>query len=309
CATASTVMHLFSAGDHIICGDDVYGGTYRLFDKVFTRCGLSYSFVDLTDLAAVEQAFTAKTRAIWVETPSNPMLKVVDLEAVCSLAHGRRAKVICDNTFATPMLQKPLLLGCDLVVHSTTKYLNGHSDVIGGMACTNDAAWAEQLRFLQNAMGAVPGPWDAWLVLRGTKTLPLRMRTHDHNGRAVAAFLAGHSQVEKVYYPGLPEHPQHALACRQMRGFGGMISFVVGGGEPAARRLLKKLRVFSLAESLGGIESLVEHPAIMTHASLPQASRDRLGIVGGLLRLSVGVEAEADLLDDLSQALQAARSA
>ena len=305
CAAAATVMHTFSPGDHIICTNDVYGGTFRLFDQVFGKSGLRFSFVDLTDLSALTAAIEHKTRAVWIETPSNPMLKVIDLAACSQLAHARGLKIICDNTFATPMLQKPLQLGCDLVVHSTTKYIGGHSDVIGGIVCTNDAPWALRLHELQNTIGAIPGPWDAWLVLRGTKTLPLRMRAHNSNGLAVATFLQAHGQVRDVHYPGLPSHPQHALARRQMRGFGGMVSFVIRGGLGAATGFLRALKIFSLAESLGGVESLVEHPAIMTHASMPAEMRAGLGIHDGLLRLSVGVENCDDLLADLAQALAA----
>lgn len=303
CATTTTLMHMFKQGDHIVCADDVYGGTFRLFDKVLTPMGLSYTFVDLTQPGSLAQAIRPNTVGVWLETPTNPMLKVIDIAAVAEEAKRRQLKVICDNTFATPIFQRPLALGCDVVVHSTTKYLNGHSDVVGGIALTNDPAIADRLRFLQNAMGAVPGPWDSWLVLRGTKTLPLRMRAHDANGRAVANFLAEHTGVERVYYPGLKSHPQHALAARQMAGFGGMISFVIQGGLPRAKAFLKSLKIFSLAESLGGVESLVEHPAIMTHASIPPALRAQLGIVDGLIRLSVGVEDIQDLLDDLKDAL------
>lgn len=304
CATASTVMHLFKSGDHLVCADDVYGGTFRLFERVFKDMGLTYSFVDLTVPGALVKAIQPNTVAVWVETPTNPLLKVIDLAQVAEVAKKHKLLTICDNTFATPVFQRPLAFGCDLVVHSTTKYLNGHSDVVGGVACTNDEAIGQRLRFLQNAMGAVPGPWDSWLVLRGTKTLPVRMRAHDANGRAVAAFLAEHPDVEKIHYPGLASHPQHALAARQMSGFGGMISFVIKGGLPRARTFLKTLKVFSLAESLGGVESLVEHPAIMTHASIPADIRARLGIVDGLIRLSVGLEDLQDLLDDLQDGLR-----
>ena len=306
CATTTTVMHMFKQGDHIVCADDVYGGTFRLFDKVLTPMGLSFTFVDLTQPGALAQALRPNTVAVWLETPTNPMLKVIDIAAVAEAAkkHNRDLKVVCDNTFATPIFQRPLALGCDLVVHSTTKYLNGHSDVVGGIACTHDKGIADRLRFLQNAMGAVPGPWDSWLVLRGTKTLPLRMRAHDANGRAVAAFLEEQGEVEKIYYPGLKSHPQHALASRQMSGFGGMISFVIKGGLPRAKTFLKSLKIFSLAESLGGVESLVEHPAIMTHASIPPHLRAQLGIVDGMIRLSVGCEDVQDLLDDLREGLK-----
>lgn len=302
CATTSTVLHLFQSGDHIICADDVYGGTYRLFSRVFAQLGISTSFVDLTVTSALGDAIRPNTKAVWIETPTNPMLKIIDLEAISQIAHRHQLMVICDNTFATPVFQNPLDLGCDLVVHSTTKYLNGHSDVVGGIACTNDDGIAERLRFLQNAIGAVPGPWDAWLILRGTKTLPLRMRAHEANAHRVVQFLQSHSDVTKIYYPGLPEHPQHAIAARQMRGFGGMISCVVAGGLPRARAFLKAVKIFALAESLGGVESLIEHPALMTHASVPQDVRQQLGIDDGLIRLSVGIEDGQDLIDDLTDA-------
>lgn len=304
-AAATTVMQLFRAGDHIICADDVYGGTFRLFDKVLTNGGLTFSFVDLTVPGAIAAARRPETRGVWIETPTNPLLKIIDLEATARDAHAHGLIVICDNTFATPILQQPLALGCDIVLHSTTKYMGGHSDVVGGFLATSDEAHGERLRFLQNAMGAVPGPWDAWLVLRGTKTLPLRMRAHDANARRIAALLSDHRDVEVVHYPGLASHPQHAVAARQMRGFGGMISFVIRGGLPRARAFLKSLKIFALAESLGGVESLVELPAIMTHASVPETTRARLGIADGLVRLSVGVEDVLDLVDDLEQAFAA----
>ena len=305
CAAAATLMHYFGAGAHIICADDVYGGTYRLFDKVFQQAGMSFSFVDLTEPSTLTDAVRPETRAVWVETPTNPLLKVIDLAAISELAHKKKLTVICDNTFMTPVFQRPLELGCDVVVHSTTKFLNGHSDVVGGFIATNDDNIAEQLSFLQNSIGAVPGPWDCWLVLRGTKTLPLRMRAHDQNGRKVAAFLAEAPGISKVIYPGLPSHPQHEIAARQASGFGGMISFVLEGGLPRARAFLSALGVFALAESLGGVESLAEHPAIMTHASVEPEIRARLGIDDGLVRLSVGIEAVEDLIEDLQQALEA----
>lgn len=308
-AATTTAMHLCKAGDHIICGDDVYGGTFRLFDKVLKHMGLSFSFVDLTDEKALEAAFRKETKLVWLETPTNPMLKIVDLERVSGIAHKHGVKVFCDNTFASPALQRPLEHGCDLVMHSTTKFLNGHSDVVGGFLCTNDAEIGDRLKFLQNAMGGVPGPWDSWLVLRGTKTLHVRMRAHDTNGRRVAAYLAENTtDIEKVIYPGLPSHPQHELAQKQMKGYGGMISFVVKGGLPRARAFLKTLKIISLAESLGGVESLIEHPAIMTHASVPPETRKLLGIDDGFIRLSVGIEDVQDLLDDIAEALAASAS-
>ena len=308
CAATTTVMHLLEEGAHVISGDDVYGGTFRLFDKVLAHRSIEFSFVDLTKPGALEEAIRPNTRAIWTETPTNPMMKVVDLEAICKTAKKHGIKVFTDNTFATPVFQKPLELGADVVVHSTTKFLNGHSDVVGGVACTNDDELAEKLFFLQNSIGAVCGPWDAWLVLRGTKTLPLRMRQHDASGREIAAWLESLSDVEKVYYPGLASHPQHELAARQMTGFGGMISFVLNGGLPRARAFLKKLEIFALAESLGGVESLAEHPAIMTHASVPADIRKELGIDDGLIRLSVGIEDVTDLRADLTQAFEATRN-
>jgi cystathionine gamma-lyase len=304
CAAAATLMHMFEVGDHIVCADDVYGGTYRLFDKVLTKSGLTFSFVDLTKPGALEEAMRPNTKAVWVETPTNPLLKIIDLAAVARTAHARGAKVLVDNTFMTPIFQRPLELGCDVVVHSTTKFLNGHSDVVGGMACTSDEALHQKLRFLQNAIGAVPGPWDSWLVLRGTKTLGVRMRAHDANGRKVAALLAQHKDVERVIYPGLPSHPQHAIAQKQMSGFGSMITFVLKGGLERARRFLENLQIFALAESLGGVESLAEHPAIMTHASVEPPKRKALGIDDGLVRLSVGIEDVQDLIDDIERAFE-----
>lgn len=309
CAATTTVMHLLEEGAHVISGDDVYGGTFRLFDKVLAHRAIEFSFVDLTKPGALEEAIRPNTRAIWTETPTNPMMKVVDLEAICKTAKKHGIKVFTDNTFATPVFQKPLELGADVVVHSTTKFLNGHSDVVGGVAVTNNDEIAEKLFFLQNSIGAVCGPWDAWLVLRGTKTLPLRMRQHDASGREIAAWLESLSDVEKVYYPGLASHPQHELAARQMTGFGGMISFVLKGGLPRANAFLKKLEIFALAESLGGVESLAEHPAIMTHASVPADIRKELGIDDGLIRLSVGIEDVTDLRADLEQAFDSSRNA
>lgn len=307
-AASTTVMHLFKAGDHIICGDDVYGGTFRLFDKVLAHMGLSFSFVDLTNENNFREAIRPNTKAVWTETPTNPMLKVVDIAAISGIAKQKNITVICDNTFATPYFQTPLALGADIVVHSTTKYLNGHSDVVGGFACTNDDAIKDRLKFLQNAIGAVCGPWDAWLVLRGTKTLPVRMRAHEQGAQAIVEMLVGHPDVQKVYYPGLASHPQHAVAKRQMRGFGGMVSFAIKGDLERARKFLKTVKIFALAESLGGVESLIEHPAIMTHASVPKETREKLGIVDGFIRLSVGIEDVQDLKDDLQEAFAASRS-
>ena len=305
CAAADAVMHLLTAGDRVVCSDDVYGGTYRRFDKVFSRAALDFRFVDLADGKNLLPVIFAGARLVWIETPTNPMLKVIDIAQVARLAHEAGAQLVVDNTFMTPFHQRPLALGADLVVHSTTKYRNGHSDAVGGIALTRDPEIAEQLRFLQNAIGAVPSPNDCFLALRGLKTLHLRMARHEHNARALAAFLADHPAVKRVIYPGLPSHPQHELAARQATGFGGMITFVIHGGLPAARAALESFELFALAESLGGVESLVEHPAIMTHASVEPEIRSQLGIDDGLIRLSVGVEDLDDLRDDLAGALAA----
>lgn len=306
CATTDAVLHLLDSGDRVVCSDDLYGGTYRIFTKVFSRSGLHFDFLDLTQDASLQAERFAGAKLVWLETPTNPMLKVIDIERVAELAHAAGALLVVDNTFLTPYCQTPLSLGANIVVHSTTKYLNGHSDAIGGIALTSSAELAERLRFLQNALGAVPSPHDCFLVLRGLKTLHLRMRAHEENARALAAFLEAQPNVEKVIYPGLSSHPQHALAARQTRGFGGMISLVLAGGLPAARAFLERLEVFALAESLGGVESLAEHPALMTHASVDPAVRAQLGIDDGFVRLSVGVEELEDLRADLEAALAAA---
>lgn len=303
CAAADALMHLLDAGDHVICSDDVYGGTFRLFDKVFRRQGIQFTYVDLSNAANLEPAITVKTRAVWVETPTNPMLKLIDLAAVSEVARRRKLITICDNTFMSPFFQRPIDLGIDVVVHSTTKYLNGHSDCIGGFTCTSNQELAERISFLQNAVGAVPSPLDSFLVLRGVKTLHVRMQRHAENAAKIAEALLHHPKVGKVTYPGLTSHPQHELARRQMKGFGGMMTFEVKGGLESARRLLKTVRVFACAESLGGVESLIEHPAIMTHASVPRDARERLGIADGLIRLSIGIEDAQDLIDDLHRAL------
>jgi cystathionine gamma-lyase len=308
-AATDCVLHLLEAGDHVVFSDDVYGGTFRLFDKVFRRHGVAFDAVDLSDPRNLEGALRKNTRLVWIESPTNPMLKIVDLAAVARAARAAGARTVVDNTFATPFFQQPLLHGIDAVVHSTTKYLNGHSDVVGGAILTSDDALAERLRFLQNAVGAVPGPLDSFLVLRGLKTLHVRMERHAENALRLARFLEGHPQVERVTYPGLPSHPQHALAARQMRGSGGMLTFVLRGGLPAARAFLKAVRVFACAESLGGVESLIEHPAIMTHASVPADTRERLGIADGFIRVSAGIEHADDLLEDLERGLAAARKA
>jgi len=305
-AATATVLDLLPTGSHVVVMDDVYGGTFRLFERVRRRsAGLDFSFVDLSRPGTLEAAITDRTRLVWLESPSNPMLKLVDLAEVARLARARGVLCAADNTFATPCLQRPLELGFDLVMHSATKYLNGHSDMVGGIVVVgDDAELAERLAFLQNAVGAVAGPFDSFLALRGLKTLSLRMERHCRNAMAVAEFLAAHPAVETVHYPGLPSHPQHALARRQMSDFGGMVTAVLRGGLEAARRVLERVEIFALAESLGGVESLVEHPAIMTHASVPPEARAALGIVDGLIRLSVGVEDVDDLLADLDAALR-----
>jgi cystathionine gamma-lyase len=298
-----SLMKLLKAGDHVVCGENVYGGTYRLFDKILRHYGLEFTFVDTRDPGRIESAMTKSTRIVLVETPSNPLMRVTDIRASADIAHRHGALLVVDNTFASPLFQRPFELGADVVFHSTTKYLNGHSDMIGGIAIVNDDGIAERLQFITNAAGAVPGPFDAWLALRGTKTLHLRMRQHDINGRAVAKWLVEQLGAESVMYVGLASHPQHALAKRQMSGFGGMISIELGTRE-RANHVLKRVRVFSLAESLGGVESLISHPATMTHASVPPDHRAHLGITDGLVRLSCGVEDTEDLLADLEQALK-----
>jgi cystathionine gamma-lyase len=297
-ASVDSMMKLFSAGDHIICGENVYGGTFRLFDKVYRRLGLEFTFVDTRDAQHIADACTKKTVAVLVETPTNPMMRITDLKAAADAAHKAGAILIVDNTFATPYFQRPFEFGADVVFHSTTKYLNGHSDMVGGIVLLNDDALAERLQFIQNTAGAVPGPHDCWLALRGTKTLHLRMPRHDENGRQVAAWLAKRLGHERVIYPGLESHPQYALAKRQMGGFGGMISVDTGSKENADK-VLRRTRIFSLAESLGGVESLISHPASMTHASVPIERRTAMGITEGLIRLSCGVEDVADLLADV----------
>ncbi|MGZ5957224.1 MAG: trans-sulfuration enzyme family protein, partial [Myxococcaceae bacterium] len=303
CAATDTLMHLLDSGDHVVCSDDVYGGTFRLFDKVFKRLGLTFSFVDLSKPGTLEAALTPKTKMIWVETPTNPTLKLVDLARVAEIARARKIVSVCDNTFLSPYFQRPLELGIDVVVHSTTKYINGHSDTVGGFIATSNDELAQRISFLQNAVGGVPSAMDSFLVLRGVKTLGVRMARHEQNALKVAEFLAGHKKAGHVVYPGLASHPQHALARKQMKGFGGMLTFEIQGGLPAAKKFLKAVKVFACAESLGGVESLIEHPAIMTHASVPPETRAALGISDGFIRLSVGIEDVQDLVDDLSQAL------
>ncbi len=305
-AATTTLLHSLSAGDHVVAGDNLYGGTYRLFDRVLRRLGIEFSFVPASDTAAVEAAFRPNTKLLFVETPTNPMMQLTDIAAVSEGARRRGIRVAVDNTFMTPFFQRPLALGADVVVHSVTKYLNGHSDMVGGALVMNDDGLAEQIRFLQNAAGAVPGPMDCWLALRGTKTLAVRMQRHEENARALARALAVHPKVSAVFYPGLEDHPQHALACRQASGFGGMISFIPGDGSlETGRRVFDRFGLFTRAESLGGVESLVCHPASMTHASVPREARLAMGFADGLLRLSVGIEDVDDLRADLERALQA----
>ena len=303
-AAIGAIATLLKAGDHVVVSDNTYGGTFRFFDKVMTRYQVAFTYVDTADLAATERAFTPATKLLFVETPTNPIMRLTDLRAVAEIAHRHNARVAVDNTFASPYIQRPIELGCDLVTHSTTKYLNGHSDSVGGIVIANRDDDIEWLKFVQNAHGAILGPFDSWLVLRGTKTLPLRMKQHSATGQALAEFLAAHRKVKQVYYPGLPSHPQHALAKKQMNGFGGMLAFETGSLE-AARRVLNSVRLMALAESLGGVETLISHPATMTHASVPADRRNALGITDGLVRISAGIEDIEDLKEDLSQALDA----
>ncbi|MGY4517270.1 cystathionine gamma-synthase [Lysobacter sp. HA18] len=304
-AATSTILELLDAGSHVIAMDDVYGGTYRLFERVRRRsAGLDFSWVDLTDPAVFEAAIRPETRMVWIETPTNPLLKLVDIEAIAAIARKRGLIIVVDNTFCSPMLQRPLSLGAHIVMHSATKYLNGHSDIVGGMAVVgDDTEIAEQMAFLQNAIGGVQGPFDSFLALRGLKTLHLRMKAHCENAMALAEWLQSHPAIERVIYPGLASHPQHELAKRQMDGFGGMVTIFVKGGLEAAKRFCERTELFALAESLGGVESLVNHPAIMTHASVPPERRAQLGLFDNLVRLSVGVEDVADLKTDLEKAL------
>lgn len=304
-AATATILELLDAGDHVIAMDDLYGGTFRLFDKVRKRsANLDFSFEDLSDLDNLEKALKPNTKMIWVESPTNPMLKVVDLKKIAEFAKKHKLIAVADNTFATPYNQKPLQMGFDIVMHSATKYINGHSDMVGGIAVVGDNDdLREQMAFLQNSAGAVAGPFDSYLALRGVKTLALRMQRHNESGLRIANWLEAHPQIEKVYYPGLDSHPQHQLASEQMHGFGGMISVVVKGGLSKAKSFMENMKVFTLAESLGGVESLVNHPAIMTHASVPKDIRKKLGITDGLVRLSVGIEDPEDLMRDIDQAL------
>lgn len=301
-SATDAVLKLVKAGDHVILGDNTYGGTFRLFNRILSNYGVKFDLADTTDVASLESAFKPSTKMLFVETPTNPVMSVTDLAAVSELAHARGVKVVCDNTFMSPYFQRPIEHGVDIVVHSTTKYLNGHSDSVGGFVALNDDADAEWIGFVQNGIGAILSPFDSFLVLRGTKTLAVRMEAHDRNGRIVANFLAEHPAVQKVYYPGLTSHPQHELAKRQQSGFGGMVAFETGSLENA-KKVLEGVKLCTLGESLGGVETLISHPASMTHASVPQEKRDSLGITDGLVRISVGIEDVEDILADLDQAL------
>ncbi|HEY9843494.1 MAG: cystathionine gamma-synthase [Candidatus Sericytochromatia bacterium] len=305
-AATSTVLALLDAGDHILAGDDLYGGSYRVFTKVFSRLGLSFEFVDARDPQALAAKIRDNTRLIWLETPTNPLLRLCDIAAIAEISKARGLLLAVDNTFVSPYFQRPLDLGADLVVHSTTKYIGGHSDVVGGAVLTNSPELHQRLAFLQNAMGGIPGPFDAWLTLRGLKTLALRMERHQQNALQIAAFLEAHPLIESVNYPGLASHPQHELAQRQMSGFGGMISFEVKGGIEAGKRVASATKLFALAESLGGVESLIGHPATMTHSAIEPAQRRAIGLNDGLLRISVGIEDVEDLMEDLKQAVEEA---
>ena len=301
-SATDAVLKLVKAGDHVIVGDNTYGGTYRLFSKILSNYGIEFDYVDTSDVTNVERAFKSNTKMVFVETPTNPIMTVTDLQAVSDVSHAHGVRVVCDNTFMSPYLQRPMEFGVDIVVHSTTKYLNGHSDSIGGFAALNNEEDAEWIKFVQNGIGAILSPFDSFLVLRGTKTLAVRMEAHDKNGRAVAAFLDEHPKVRQVYYPGLQSHPQHELARIQQKGFGGMVAFETGSLE-SAKKVLENVKICTLAESLGGVESLISHPATMTHASVPHEKRQTLGITDGLVRVSVGIEDIEDILEDLDQAL------
>lgn len=303
CSATLVALQLLKAGDHVIAADDMYGGTFRLFDKILKQNGFEFTYVDLSDPKAFEKAIKKNTKMLWLESPTNPMLKLADIEALAKKAHAKKILVAVDNTFMSPYFQRPLELGADLVVHSSTKYINGHSDIVGGVIVCKDDALAERLFFLSNAMGPIASPFDSFLAMRSLKTLAVRMRAHEENAIAVAEYLEQHKKVAKTIYPGLSSHPQHALAKKQMSGFGGIVSLVPKGGPGKARLFMESLKVFSLAESLGGVESLVNHPAIMTHASVPKETRERLGIGDDLVRLSVGIESIDDLIADLDQAL------
>lgn len=302
CAATTTIMAMLKNGDHVVAMDDMYGGTFRLFDKVLRHQGLDFTFTDLTNVSNLEKAIKPNTKLLWLETPTNPTLKLADIKALSKIAKAKNILVVVDNTFMSPYFQKPIELGADIVVHSATKYIGGHSDMVGGVAVMNDLQLAERMQFLSNSMGGIQGPFDSFLALRSLKTLPIRMKAHAENAMKIADFLEAHPLVEKVVYPGLKSHPQHALAKEQMTGFGGMITFFIKGGFDSAKKFLESVQVFALAESLGGVESLIEHPAIMTHASVPPEQRKILGIDDSLIRLSVGIEDCDDLLADLKQA-------
>ena len=304
-AAISAITYLLKEGDHVVCSDDVYGGVYRLFQKILTDYGLKFTFVDATSITEIRNAITHKTRILWLESPTNPLLKIIDLQKTASLARKRGLLVVVDNTFMSPCLQNPLKLGADLVVHSMTKYLGGHSDVVGGGIVTSNDDIYSRLKFIQNAVGGVPSPFDCWLILRGIKTLEVRMERHCSNAQQIAEFLSRHPKIARVIYPGLKSHPQHILASQQMRGYGGMVSFEVKGGLKAAKRVAESFKIISLGESLGGVESLLEHPALMTHASVPEEQRRKIGISESLLRLSVGIEDLDDLIADLKAGLAA----
>lgn len=308
CAATTTVLHLLQKGDHVIAMDDMYGGTYRLFDKVLRHQGLEFSYTDLTNIENFKLSLQPNTKMVWLETPTNPTLKLTDISAICQLAHQKNILVVVDNTFMSPFFQRPIELGADIVVHSATKYIGGHSDMVGGVAVTNRSDLSEKIAFLSNSIGAVQGAFDSFLALRSLKTLPLRMKAHQENAIIIAKYLESHPLVEKVVYPGLSSHPQHQLALQQMLGFGGMITFFIKGGLAASRKFLESVKVFALAESLGGVESLIEHPAIMTHASVPVEQRKKLGIDDSLIRLSVGIEDIEDLMADLKQAFERVNS-
>jgi cystathionine gamma-lyase len=300
----TTLLLMLKQGDHVVSSRDVYGGTYRIFRRVFENFGLKFSFVETSDLKQIERATNARTKLLWIESPTNPLLRITDIQAAAEIAHRRRALCLVDNTFASPFFQRPLTLGADLALHSTTKYIGGHADVVGGALCLNDDALYERLKFLQNAAGATPSPFDCFLTLRGLKTLALRMRAHEKNAMVIATFLKSQPRVQRVYYPGLTDHPGYEIAARQMTGFSGMVSFEVKGGLREARAVVQRTKLFKIAESLGGVESLVELPAIMTHASIPEEERKKAGLDDGLIRLSVGIEDVEDLIDDLKTALR-----
>ena len=304
-AATSTVIELLNQGDHIVAMDDLYGGTFRLFEKVRKRsAGLQFTFTDLSDPEKLKRAIQPETKMVWIESPTNPLLKLADIKQLATIAHQNNLLVVVDNTFASPWIQRPLELGADIVIHSATKYLNGHSDMVGGVAIVgNNPSLIEQMAFLQNAIGAVQGPFDSFLALRGLKTLALRMERHCNNALQIAEWLEQHPSIEKIYYPGLPSHPQHILARQQMQGFGGIVTAVLKGNLDNTKRFLKRCELFTLAESLGGVESLIDHPAIMTHASIPAEARAQLGITDNLVRLSIGIEAVDDLITDLTHAL------